>query len=461
MRTRALLAVVMVLLVASPAEATDLLEAWQAAQKSGLEGLAARQAKQAGDARSVQASTLWNTTVHVSGTAGIANSTTRTTGAQFSGPGFGSSNNIGFNTSVEAGLSDRLALQVRKPLVSGDRAAQQRSLELSAQAAGDEWNDAQQFIMLRIAERYFDLAQADEALRVLRRQQAAVEMALKEARDRFTLGATPVTDAHEAAARAGAVKAQVLAAETQVELARMALADATGLDPKRIEALVPARAVAPASGETLERWIADALARNPRLLAQAKAVDVAGEEASRHALKASTAVDLVAQLGREHINGRGDFGSASNLTSGALVGVQISVPLYTGGYRNAKQSEALSLAGKARTEWEQARQQVTQQTRAAWLNLTVGFGRLAALKQNLEAARLRLDATRLARQVGDRTTLDLLNAENDAAAAELAVVQAHVSLLLDRMRLAALAGGLDEAVLHTINASLDRNPESR
>lgn len=76
------------------------------------------------------------------------------------------------------------------------------------------------------------------------------------------------------------------------------------------------------------------------------------------------------------------------------------------------------------------------------------------MAEALKATLSRLDATRVGRQVGDRTTLDLLNAENDAAAAELALLRARVSLLLDRLRLAALAGRLDEAQLAAVNASL-------
>jgi outer membrane protein len=130
------------------------------------------------------------------------------------------------------------------------------------------------------------------------------------------------------------------------------------------------------------------------------------------------------------------------------------VPIYNGGYRSAKQDEALSLAAKALTDARHTRQQVALQTRAAWLALAAGSGRLVALEESLRATRSRLDATRLAQQVGDRTTLDLLNSENDAAAAELAVLQARITLLLDRMRLALLAGRLDESVLQTVNATL-------
>ncbi len=79
---------------------------------------------------------------------------------------------------------------------------------------------------------------------------------------------------------------------------------------------------------------------------------------------------------------------------------------------------------------------------------------MQALAASAQASRARLDATRLGNEVGDRTTLDLLNAENDAANAELVLLQARIGLLLDRLRLAALAGELDEAQLQAVNAGL-------
>ena len=93
-------------------------------------------------------------------------------------------------------------------------------------------------------------------------------------------------------------------------------------------------------------------------------------------------------------------------------------------------------------------------TRAAWLGLTVGAGRIAALAEALKANQARLDATRVGVEVGDRTTLDLLNAANDAANAELALLQARIGSLMDRLRLAALSGQLDEAQLQVVNATL-------
>jgi outer membrane protein len=200
--------------------------------------------------------------------------------------------------------------------------------------------------------------------------------------------------------------------------------------------------------------LSQAQSGNPAIRGQAIAVELARLEADKFSRRSSASVDLVAQAGRDRLSGSGDFGSASNSSSNRMIGIQLSVPLFTGGYRDAKEAEALRLADKAAAELERICQQVSQQVQAAWLGLSVGAERVRSLDEALAASLSRADATQTGRDVGQRTTLDLLNAENDAAAARLAVAQGRVALLLDRLRLAALAGQLDEAALHGANAAL-------
>jgi len=446
--------------VAVPAGATDLMDAWRAAQRNDLDYATSRATQGAGAARRDQAGALWRPTVVLSGAAGIAGSDTAATGAQFSAPGLGTSEGVAFNTSVNRGTLGRVALSASLPVYSRERAAQGRQLTLSADVADLEWQDAQQTLMLNTAQRYFDVVLASESLRVLRRQQTAVGRALTETQDRFRLGDVPVTDIHEAAARSEAIAAQGLALETDLQLKQAAFADATGLPPTADQLLFPTRDIAPSDSQALELWLAEAVANNPQLRIQIKAVEVARQEAAKSDAALSPSVDLVAQVSRERLNGSGDFGNASNSSSNRMIGVQLSVPLYTGGMRDAREKEALRGIDKAQAQADRARQQIAQQARGAWLGLTVGAGRVAALSQALASSRSRLDATRLGRQVGDRTTLDLLNAENDAASAELTLLQARIELLMNRLRLAAVAGRLDEAWLQSVNASLQA-PDSR
>jgi outer membrane protein len=181
---------------------------------------------------------------------------------------------------------------------------------------------------------------------------------------------------------------------------------------------------------------------------------VAQQEVNKHQATGGITLDLVAQAGRERLSGDGDFGPASNTQRQQMLGLSLNVPLYTGGYRSAKLQEAVSAQAQAEAEYELTVQQTQQQARTVWLALQTGPARLSALQAAWTASTARLDATRLGRQVGDRTTLALLQAENDAAQAELAWLRAKTDLLMTRLQLDALMGQLSVASLQVINAWL-------
>lgn len=438
-----------------PAGATDLVDAWRAAQQHDLDYAAARAAREAGASRRDQAHALWRPSVMLSGTAGIAGNGTHASGAQFSAPGLGTSSGVAFDTSINRGTLGRVGLSASLPLYDRERDARGRQLELSADVADLEWEAAQQELILDTSRRYLDVVSAQEALRVLKRQQQAVSQALVETQDRFRLGDVPITDTHEAAARSEAIAAEVLALETGLRLKQEAFADATGLQSGDLALMSPADRQTSVPLAPMADWLQEAQARNPQLRMQRAAVEVARQEAAKTAGVLSPSVDLVAKVGRERLSGTGDYGNATNSSGNRMIGVQVSVPLYTGGMRGARAQEALHGIEKAQAQADRAGQQVAQQVRSAWLGLTVGAGRVRALAQALSSARSRLDSTRLGHQVGDRTTLELLNAENDAASAELALLQARIDLLMDRLRLAAAAGRLDEAWLRDVNSTLE------
>jgi outer membrane protein len=448
------LAAALALGAAAPAGAAGLVDAWRAAQRHDAELEVARASRAAGAARATQAGAMWQPQVGLNAAAGIGRAETSVDGARFSAPGFGASEGVAFRTSVD-GPSVRVALAARQPLWSGERLAQTRQLELSAQAAELEWRAAEQQAMLRLAEHWLALSLAEASVGVAERQRAALERALAEATDRWRIGDAPVVGTHEARARHEAVRAQRLAAETERELRAVALADLTGLPRDATRPGLPARTPPMGDAGPLERWLAEAAASNPGLLVREAAVRVAGEDVARHARGAGASVDLVAQASRDRISGTGDFGPSASAATQALVGVQLSVPLWTGGMRDARHEEALRLVERARAELERSRREVARAVRAAWLGLTAGAARAEALEQARVASASRLGSTRTGQEVGDRTTLDVLNAQSELAQAELALAHARVGLLLDRLRLETLAGRLDESGLAAVDAALE------
>jgi outer membrane protein len=450
-RLRAL-ALATVLLCAMSAQATDLMQAWQAASRRDPQSEIADAARAAGQTRREQAASLWRPNVVLSGTVGRASADSSMTGAHFSAPGFGDSNGVSFSTSVSNGNAARWALSARQPLYNPQRKAQRQQWNIGADAADLQWHAARQELMLQTTQRYFGVVLAERRQALLRQQHVAVESALTEAKDRFAIGDVPVTDSHEAAARASALRAQVLAGDNELQLARALLSESTGIAPADLQVRPPSGDVAPQNLQPLAHWLAQAQADNLLLRIQQANAESMRQEVRKYGATSAPTLDLIAQAAWDRLGGSGDFGNASNTQRQAMIGVQLNVPLYNGGWRNAKLEEALRLEDKARAEVEQTRQQISQQTRAAWMDLQTGQARLRALSEALAASHARLDATRLGRRVGDRTTLDLLNAENDAASADLALVHARVELVQSHLRLAALAGQLDDAQLQSVNA---------
>lgn len=186
--------------------------------------------------------------------------------------------------------------------------------------------------------------------------------------------------------------------------------------------------------------------------------EVARKEAKRYGVLASPSVDLVGEVESDHLSGSGDYGAASNSMRSSLVGVQVTIPLYSGGLRSAHHDEKSYQAHQAEIEADRWHQQVLLETRQSWLGVSTGIQRVEALNQAVHASDERVAATRLGQRVGDRSTLDLLNAQSDAASLHLSWLQARIDVVLNRLQLAALSGHLAETDLMAIDQLLSVPP---
>ncbi len=441
---------VLAALLASPSvQALDLLQTWEQARAHDPQMQVVAATRSSVQAFEAQAQALWRPVLMGSATVGAMSADTSTTGAQFSMGGTG-----GFATSASAATSTRWSLQAKQPLYSPERQAQQAQLHSAAGVAELRADLAQQQFMLLTAQRYFNLLLAERQEQVLKNQYAAVSRSLTEAKDRFALGDLPVTDTHEAAARAEGLRAQLLAAVSEVQMARSVLTDSTRLGADALKPLSPKGDAAVTAVPALAQVLEQVREANTGVRLQKAQHDVARQELKKHQRSGGVTLDFVASAGRDRLSGEGDFGPSSNTQKQQMVGLSLNVPLYTGGWRSAKLQEAVDAQARAAAEVDLAVHQAQQQARSVWLALDTGPARLTALKASWQASMARLDATRLGRQVGDRTTLALLQAENDAAQAELTWLRAQTDLLLTRLQLDALTGSLSVQSLQALNAQL-------
>ncbi|MBP6245121.1 MAG: TolC family protein [Limnohabitans sp.] len=445
---------VLAALLASPSvQALDLLQTWEQARQHDPQMQVVQATRSSVQAYEAQAKALWRPVLMGSASVGAMSADTSTQGAQFAVGGQPAMPGS-FATSASAATSTRWSLQAKQALYSPERQAQQAQLQKAASVAELRADWAQQQFMQLTAQRYFNLLVAERQQQVLKNQHAAVSRSLTEVKDRFALGDLPVTDTHEATARATGLQAQLLAAESDVQMARSVLAESTRLSVDALKLHVPKTEWAPTAVPTLAQVQEQVRQANTGVLLQKAQWDVALQELKKHERSGGITLDFVASAGRDRLSGEGDFGPSSNTQSQQMLGLSLNVPLYTGGWRSGKLQEAVSAADKASAEYDLALQQAQQQARSVWLALQTGPARLAAMKASWQASAARLDATRLGRQVGDRTTLELLQAENDAAQAELAWLRAQADLLLTQLQLDALTGAMSVQSLQALNAHL-------
>lgn len=444
------------LITAGSAEAAGLAvtDAWRAAMQHDPQFEAARAQWEAGKTHADQGRALWMPTLAVQASTGRADQQSQTSGAAFSAPGFGSTNGVDFQTSVNHGTSRQWAFVAEQPLYDAGRMADSTAQKNAAAMADVQFRQARQDLLLRTAKVYFDVLNARAQLVALRRLRAAAEQARTVAQGRYESGDIPATDMREAQAGADAIGVQELDAQMAVTLSEATFTDLTGLDPVALKDL-PDNEPADVPGiDSLDAWTRKALSGNPYLAMQRLAVETASAQVERYAMLASPKLSAVARLGRESLQGNGDFGAADITGRQASIGLQVSVPLFTGGMRSAQRHEARALQHKAGADLDAVDQQVRQQTRAAWLGVTTAAARVRALQHLHGSTQDRLGATRLGVEIGDRTALELLTAEADFLRSGTEFQKAQSEWLLADLQLQAVAGALSEADLERLDHHL-------
>ena len=434
--------------ITSSAQATDLMGAWQAALARDPEIAAARALHEQATFRQEQAKALWAPMVSAGGSVGIGGADSQTKGAEAMGQ-----SDVTFKTNVNVGALARASIGVQQAWISPEREAQSKQLELSAQIAQTQWQQAQQTLITRTAQRYFDVMGAEQTFSVLQRQQKAMQQAAAEIIKRQSLGDASLMDVQEANARLSEIRAHVLTQENNLATKKVAYRQLTGQEPTQLLSIANIN-LTPTNLADPNTWVQRAKQQSPSLQMMSLQQAIQGQEAKRIKAGNALTVDWVAQAQLDRLSGQGMYGSASNQMAQYMVGIQLKAPLSKDGMLEAREREALKQVEKLRYDQEAVEQQIEQQVRDAWQSLSTAQARLQALSQSEQASKARLNLTRQAHRTGARTTNDLLGAEHDAAQAELAVLQLRIQTVIDQLRLSAASGELGEVQLRQVNAFL-------
>jgi outer membrane protein len=335
---------------------------------------------------------------------------------------------------------------------NGVTITQARKSLVSAQAQLDS---AEQDLIVRLAQAYFDVLAAQDALDTARASKTAIAEQLASAKRNFEVGTATITDAREAQAFFDLATAQEIAADNNLRARRIALDQLVGRTDVQPRPLLVPVVLPPTVPANPEEWVTLADTEHPSVRQARVALEVAQLETTKARAGELPTVDATASLGPSQSRGSGAFPRPGTTTS-ASVGVQLSWPLYTGGATQNRIKETLSLEDRSRNELEAARRGVAQTTRVAWFTVESLQAQVKALEAAEASSKLALEATELGYRVGVRVNLDVLNAQTQLFTTRRDLARARYDVLLGGLVLRQAAGQLNPADVQALDALLAR-----
>ncbi len=417
------------------AQAQSLAELFEAAKAYDASFLSARSQFEASQARAEQAKAGVRPTVGLSGGANWTNT------------------DSSVNAMDRTTNSQNVAVAGSYPLF---RPANQIALEQadrSLVAAAAQLQVAEQELIVRTAQAYFDVLAAQDNLTFVQAQKTAVSEQLAAAKRNFEVGTATITDTREAQARFDLVSAQEIAAENDLRVKKLALDQLVGKPgtaPWRLATSAPLPDTQPAD---VGAWVGRAEAEHPAIRQAATGLEIAQLETRKAETGRKPTLDAVAQyqIGRGPTTG---VPLSYVRNNNATIGVQFNLPLYTGNAVENRVKETLALEEKARTDLEAVRRGIAHATRAAFFGVVSGQGQVKALEAAEASSQSALDANRLGYQVGVRINIDVLNAQSQLFQTKASLAKARYDVLVGGLRLKQASGVLQASDLQPINALL-------
>lgn len=350
----------------------------------------------------------------VTGTAGITNSW-KTGSSGSTAASFG----ISISQSIFDGFRTR----------NGVRAA-----ELNVLAQRENLRNTEQNILFDTAQAYMDVLQNRDIAMFRQRNLAFLDEQVRAAQARFDVGEGTRTDVEQARASRAGAQAQLEAARASAISSAAIYRQLTGSDPKDLS---PATAIAKGLPRSLDTALATAFAKHPAILVSKYLIDAGVYNVKSAEGAFLPSVNLSASASRNYA-----LTSPTGESSSASIGATLSVPIYQGGSASASVRQSKESLGQARIGLDVSRDQVRAAVTSAYTQLSASQAAVTANRETLRAGRLALDGVVQERDVGQRTTLDVLNAQNTVLNAQIALAQAERDVVVSSYALLSAIGRL-------------------
>lgn len=353
----------------------------------------------------------------------------------------------GDNNALQSSLDGRF------PLFNKANQTTMEQAERLLIASKAELESAEQDLVIRVSQAYFDVLAAKDTVALTKTSKTAILEQLASAKRNFEVGTATITDTREAQSRADLATAQEIAAENDLINRRIALAYLVGrrdIEPLPLITPVVLPTILP---KNVEEWVNVADAWHPQVTRARIAYEVAQLEIAKAKAGELPTIDAVASLGANYASG-GSNQIIPGTTRIGRIGVELNWPLYTGGSVQNRIKETVSLEQRSREELEGARRTVAQNTRVAFFGVLSGEALVKALEAAESSSRLSLEATQLGYKVGVRVNIDVLNAQTQLFQTQRDLFKSRYDVLVGSLRLRQASGQLTPNDLSAVNSLL-------
>ena len=361
------------------------------------------------------------------------------------------SSNVPFKNGSQSFEGYQYGVEARQPLYRRQTQVDSEQAETQVSLADKQLYLSQQTLISRTTNAYFDVLLTQDKLHLLQVQKTATAQQLEQAKANFDAGTITITDVNETQARYDLILAQEIAAISQLQIAQHAVQAIIGDMPANL-ASVRADLKTNRLEQSMDTWLTVAADNDLNIQIRQDNITLAEQEIERAKAGHLPTLDAVASYSDNYANG-GYYGFGSDLKIGTI-GVQLQVPLYQGGAVSSRIAQAQSNKQKAQDELEIARRQMQLNTQSAYLNLNSSIAQVKAYEQALISSQSQLDSSKEGYNVGIRTQVDVLNAQQLFFSAQRDLLQARYSYLVNIIHLKAVAGIVSEADLQDINQQL-------
>jgi outer membrane protein len=349
--------------------------------------------------------------------------------------------------------SQSASVNATQPLYRPSNWANYEQGEKQASIATAQLKVAEQDLIIRTSQAYFDVLAARDTLAFVLAQKEAVAEQLASAKRNFEVGTSTITDTREAQARYDLVIAQEIAAENDVLVKKIALDQLVGkseTEPKPLVIPLTLPALAPSE---VNQWVAQTETSHPSIIQASLALEIAKLETTKAEASNKPTLDLNASYGASRNQGVATSAASTRSTSGTL-GLSFNLPLFAGFAIQNRIKETLALEDKARADLDIAKRTIAQATRAAFFGVQSGLAGVKAYEAAEFSSQSALDANKLGYQVGVRINIDVLNSQSQLFQTKRDLAKARYDVLLGGLKLRQANGTLTAEDLAPVNALL-------